>query len=45
MKDLPDIIQLIKMNAINPNSKDIKDLFEEYNLLELYERVKEAAGY
>jgi hypothetical protein len=39
IKDLPDIVQLMKANAINPRDGDIADIFKKYNLMNLYERI------
>jgi hypothetical protein len=41
LKDFPDIVQLLKLNNIDPESKDIKELFIKYNAMELYEKVVE----
>lgn len=38
-KDLPDIIQLLIMNNIDPRESDIQKLFNKYKLPELYDKV------
>lgn len=38
-KDLPDIIQLLIMNQINPKNKEVKQLFMKYNLPESFQYV------
>jgi len=43
VKDLPDVIQLMVVNGINPEKDEIKQLFVKYNLLEIYEKVIKAA--
>jgi hypothetical protein len=40
MKDLPDIVQLMKTNAIDSSEERVKKLFEKYRLVEMYERVQ-----
>jgi predicted nucleotidyltransferase len=39
LKDLPDIVQLLEANSINPSKKDIKEIFEKFNEKNLYKRV------
>jgi hypothetical protein len=44
IKDFPDIVRLIAANNIDPADKDIKEMFEKYNALDLYEKVIESVG-
>ena len=44
-KDLPDIIQLIKMNNININSKEIEDYFKKYKSIEILDKVRNAINH
>ena len=44
LKDFPDIVQLMKANAINPRDMDVVDMFKKYNLMNLYERILTDAG-
>jgi len=43
-KDLPDIIQLLLLNKINPNSRKVKQLLKKYNLSELHVDIKNSVG-
>jgi hypothetical protein len=36
---LPDIIQLLIINGINPENDEIKQLFVKYNAPEIYKKV------
>ena len=38
-KDLPDIVQLLKANAIDPADIRVRELFERYKLMEIYFRA------
>jgi hypothetical protein len=42
LKDFPDIVQLIKANAINPG--ELVDMFKKYNLMNLFERIAGDVG-
>ena len=44
LKDFPDIVQLIVMNTIDPNNKDIKKMFDKYKCMKLYKKVIKAVG-
>jgi hypothetical protein len=44
LKDFPDIVQLMTANTIDPTGNDIKEIFEKYNLMDIYKRVVEAVG-
>lgn len=39
LKDIPDIVQLMRMNAIDPKEKRISNLFKKYHLMDLYESI------
>jgi hypothetical protein len=41
-RDLPDIIQLILMNEIDPKDQALNQMFVKYDLMELYEKVLQA---
>jgi hypothetical protein len=42
LKDFPDIVQLIKANAIDP--RELVDMFRKYDLMILFERIAEESG-
>ena len=44
MKDLPDIIRLMEMNASDAREEDIKEMFIKYDVMDLYEKVIKAMG-
>jgi hypothetical protein len=44
LKDFPDIIQLMKANAIDPRSIEVADMFKKYGLMNLYERILQDIG-
>ncbi len=44
MKDLPDVVQLMIANDIDPKTEDIRQLFERHNTMDLYQRVVDAVG-
>jgi hypothetical protein len=44
IKDLPDVVQLMAANGIDPRSKEIKALFQKYHALDLYKEVLVLAG-
>jgi hypothetical protein len=39
LKDFPDIVEMLKVNGIDPRLPEIKILFQKYNARELYERL------
>jgi hypothetical protein len=39
IKDLPDIAQLLKANAIDPKDARVKEMFDKYKLAEIYKRI------
>jgi hypothetical protein len=39
VKDLPDVIQLMAANGINPQSQDVRAMFTRYKVTHLYDRV------
>jgi hypothetical protein len=41
-RDLPDVVQLMVMNGIDPLNEDIKEMFLKYRAGHLYERVIKA---
>jgi hypothetical protein len=43
LKDSLDIVQMIKLEGIDPKKQEIKALFDRYNALELYEKIVKAA--
>lgn len=45
IKDLPDIIQLVEMNNININSKEIEDYFKKYKSIEILDKVRSAINH
>lgn len=45
IKDLPDIAQLMKANAIDPKEERVKKTFEKYKSMEIYGRILAALGY
>ncbi|MBN1757491.1 MAG: hypothetical protein JW863_04195 [Chitinispirillaceae bacterium] len=44
IKDLPDIVQLLKANAIDLTDGRIRELFDKYKLTEIYKRVSTVSG-
>jgi hypothetical protein len=44
IKDLPDIVQLLKANALNPMDERIKELFHKYKLQNIYNRIVISPG-
>jgi hypothetical protein len=42
LKDFPDIVQIMMANQIDPQSLEIKSLFNKYHAMEIYERVIKA---
>ena len=44
LKDLPDIVQLLEANSINPSSSEIKEMFEKFNEKSLYKKVLDLMG-
>ena len=44
MKDLPDIVQLMKANMIHPSDARIRELFDKYKLAGIYTRIKDLYG-
>ena len=42
LKDIPDIVQLMRMNTIDPNETRVRTLFQKYHLMEWYDRVVHA---
>jgi hypothetical protein len=44
IKDLPDIVQLLEANSIDPSSREIKEMFEKSNEKNLYKRVLDLMG-
>lgn len=44
LKDFPDVVQLIKANNIDPEKKDLKDIFEKYDMMDLYKKVCDLSG-
>lgn len=44
LKDFPDIVQLMKANAIDPFNEDIKKMFEKNAMTDFYKRVIDAVG-
>ena len=39
LKDTPDIVQLMRMNGIDPREKGIQSMFQKYGLERLYEGI------
>lgn len=44
IKDLPDIIQLLEANSIDPLSKEIREIFNRYQEDDLYKKIVEMAA-
>jgi hypothetical protein len=44
LKDFPDIVQLMKANAIDPLDEKIKKMFEKYKASGFYKKVIDAVG-
>ncbi|MCJ7813208.1 hypothetical protein MUP95_07840, partial [bacterium] len=42
LKDIPDVVQLMRMNTIDPNETRVRTLFQKYHLMELYDSVVHA---
>jgi hypothetical protein len=42
LKDIPDIVHLMRMNTIDPNETRVRTLFQKYHLMELYDSVVHA---
>lgn len=42
LKDFPDIVQIMMVNNIDPDSDETKELFDKYHAMEIYERVIKA---
>ncbi len=43
-KDLPDIIQLMMINSINPIDKEVQELFRKYHAMTWFDKVVKAMG-
>lgn len=44
IKDLPDIVQLLKANAIDLTDGRVRELFDKYKLIEIYNRLIAVPG-
>ena len=44
IKDLPDVVQLMKENAIDPLDNSVREIFRKYEGTDLYKRIVEAVG-
>ena len=44
LNDFPDIVQLMKVNAVDPRNENIKKMFEKYKMADFYQRVIDAVG-
>jgi len=44
IKDLPDIVQLLEANAIDPLSKEIREIFDRFQEHDLYKRIVKMAA-